>query len=130
MMFARQLIGKIAATAVVLSGLSLATTSIAAVTEISGAGATFPYPVYAKWAAAYAKETGVKLNYQSIGCSGSPARRGAWPPRKRPCLHALSLLLRGYRPQALDPAAGLLQARGKGVLCLESARKLLPLLAE
>jgi phosphate transport system substrate-binding protein len=70
MMFARQLIGKIAATVVVLSGLSLATTGIAAVTEISGAGATFPYPVYAKWAAAYAKETGVKLNYQSIGSGG------------------------------------------------------------
>jgi phosphate transport system substrate-binding protein len=38
--------------------------------EISGAGATFPYPIYAKWAAAYAKKTGVKLNYQSIGSGG------------------------------------------------------------
>lgn len=37
---------------------------------ISGAGATFPYPVYAKWAEAYAKETGTKLNYQSIGSGG------------------------------------------------------------
>lgn len=35
--------------------------------EISGAGATFPYPIYAKWADAYKKETGVGLNYQSIG---------------------------------------------------------------
>lgn len=37
---------------------------------ITGAGATFPYPVYAKWAEAYNKATGVTLNYQSIGSSG------------------------------------------------------------
>ncbi len=42
----------------------------AEVTSISGAGATFPYPVYSKWAAAYNKETGVKFNYQSIGSGG------------------------------------------------------------
>jgi phosphate transport system substrate-binding protein len=35
--------------------------------EFTGAGATFPYPIYAKWADAYNKETGKKLNYQSIG---------------------------------------------------------------
>jgi len=38
--------------------------------DISGAGATFPYPVYAKWADAYKKETGIGLNYQSIGSGG------------------------------------------------------------
>ena len=38
--------------------------------EITGAGATFPYPIYAKWAEAYHKQTGVGLNYQSIGSSG------------------------------------------------------------
>lgn len=38
--------------------------------DISGAGATFPYPVYAKWAEAYKKETGNGLNYQSIGSGG------------------------------------------------------------
>lgn len=38
--------------------------------NITGAGATFPYPVYAKWAEAYNKSTGVTLNYQSIGSSG------------------------------------------------------------
>jgi phosphate transport system substrate-binding protein len=38
--------------------------------DISGAGATFPYPVYAKWADAYKKETGNGLNYQSIGSGG------------------------------------------------------------
>lgn len=50
-------------------GLSaLAATSWAA--DITGAGATFPYPIYAKWAEAYKKETGTGLNYQSIGSSG------------------------------------------------------------
>ncbi|MGZ5061797.1 MAG: phosphate ABC transporter substrate-binding protein PstS, partial [Usitatibacter sp.] len=38
--------------------------------EITGAGATFPYPVYAKWADAYKKSTGTGLNYQSIGSGG------------------------------------------------------------
>src|SRR5262245_31273557 len=38
--------------------------------DISGAGASFPYPVYTKWADAYKKETGVGLNYQSIGSGG------------------------------------------------------------
>jgi phosphate transport system substrate-binding protein len=37
---------------------------------ITGAGATFPYPIYAKWAHAYNQKTGVKLNYQSIGSGG------------------------------------------------------------
>jgi phosphate transport system substrate-binding protein len=39
-------------------------------TDISGAGATFPYPIYAKWADAYKKLTGIGLNYQSIGSGG------------------------------------------------------------
>lgn len=38
--------------------------------DISGAGATFPYPIYAKWADAYKKATGTGLNYQSIGSGG------------------------------------------------------------
>jgi phosphate transport system substrate-binding protein len=42
----------------------------AAAADISGAGATFPYPVYAKWADAYKKITGNGLNYQSIGSGG------------------------------------------------------------
>ncbi|MGE3148789.1 MAG: phosphate ABC transporter substrate-binding protein PstS [Pseudorhodoplanes sp.] len=45
-----------------------ATSAVAA--DISGAGATFPYPIYAKWADTYKKETGVGLNYQSIGSGG------------------------------------------------------------
>ena len=42
----------------------------AAAADISGAGATFPYPIYAKWADAYKKLTNVGLNYQSIGSGG------------------------------------------------------------
>ncbi len=38
--------------------------------DISGAGATFPYPIYSKWADSYKKETGNGLNYQSIGSGG------------------------------------------------------------
>lgn len=50
-------------------GLSaMAAASFAA--DITGAGATFPFPIYAKWAEAYKKETGTGLNYQSIGSSG------------------------------------------------------------
>jgi len=57
---------KIALTAAVL----VATSWSAFAGDISGAGATFPYPVYAKWADAYKKETGIGLNYQSIGSGG------------------------------------------------------------
>lgn len=39
-------------------------------TNVTGAGASFPYPIYAKWAAAYHKETGKQVNYQSIGSGG------------------------------------------------------------
>jgi len=42
----------------------------ASAVDISGAGATFPYPIYAKWADSYKKETTVGLNYQSIGSGG------------------------------------------------------------
>lgn len=38
--------------------------------DITGAGATFPYPIYAKWADTYKKETGNQVNYQSIGSGG------------------------------------------------------------
>ncbi len=46
------------------------TASVAFAVDISGAGATFPYPIYAKWADMYKKETGSSLNYQSIGSGG------------------------------------------------------------
>jgi len=50
-------------------GLSaIAVTSMAA--DLTGAGASFPFPIYAKWAEAYKAKTGHSLNYQSIGSSG------------------------------------------------------------
>jgi len=61
MKFLKQLAAVAAATAFTL---------VAGATDISGAGATFPYPIYAKWADAYKTKTGVGLNYQSIGSGG------------------------------------------------------------
>ncbi len=55
------------------AGLGLATAiglGTAAAGDISGAGATFPFPIYSKWADAYKTQTGVGLNYQSIGSGG------------------------------------------------------------
>ncbi len=58
----------------VMFGAAFAASSVVAsaavAAEISGAGASFPYPVYSKWAAAYQKETGNRMNYQSIGSGG------------------------------------------------------------
>src|ERR1700760_294319 len=53
-----------------LLGVATSLSFAAAAADISGAGATFPYPIYAKWADAYKKLTGVGLNYQSIGSGG------------------------------------------------------------
>jgi len=50
--------------------LSLLAVLPAAAADISGAGATFPYPLYAKWANTYKEDTGIGLNYQSIGSGG------------------------------------------------------------
>lgn len=54
--------------AIALTGITVAGYAIAA--DISGAGASFPYPVYAKWADSYKKAANVNLNYQSIGSGG------------------------------------------------------------
>jgi phosphate transport system substrate-binding protein len=51
-----------------VAALAFGTAALAA--DITGAGATFPFPVYAKWAEAYKAATGTGLNYQSIGSSG------------------------------------------------------------
>ena len=56
------------ALAVTALGAFVSTAALAA--DITGAGATFPYPIYAKWAEAYKAATGTGLNYQSIGSSG------------------------------------------------------------
>ena len=58
---------------------AVATSWTALAADISGAGATFPYPVYAKWADAYKKETGIGLNYQSIGSGGGSIVSGFKP---------------------------------------------------
>jgi len=59
---------------IVAAGVVAASTSAfmlpATAADITGAGATFPFPVYSKWADAYKKETGNGLNYQSIGSGG------------------------------------------------------------
>ena len=50
------------------AGIFAATANVPAVAaDISGAGSTFSYPIYAKWAEAYKKETGATVNYRSIG---------------------------------------------------------------
>ena len=54
----------------VAAGLAAATLAPAQAADITGAGATFPFPVYAKWAEEYKKQTGIGLNYQSIGSGG------------------------------------------------------------
>src|SRR5512142_1756821 len=47
-----------------------ATVHAQASVDLTGAGATFPYPIYSKWFSDYAAKTGVKINYQSIGSGG------------------------------------------------------------
>jgi len=59
----------VAATALLAAG-GIGSALAGEVSAIAGAGATFPYPIYAKWAAAYNKETGIRMNYQSIGSGG------------------------------------------------------------
>ena len=57
------------------AGLSLAAMSMATMAQdVTGAGATFPAPIYAKWADAYNKATGARINYQSVG-SGAGIRQ-------------------------------------------------------
>src|SRR6478672_10284056 len=55
---------------VVASSLVVAAVIPAAAQDLTGAGATFPYPIYSKWFSDYAARTGVKINYQSIGSGG------------------------------------------------------------
>lgn len=52
---------------VVAATLSMSAFSAFAAASLTGAGATFPAPVYAKWADTYQKETGNKVNYRGIG---------------------------------------------------------------
>jgi phosphate transport system substrate-binding protein len=61
---------RISRVSVAALAVSALTTVSAFATDITGAGATFPYPVYAKWAEMYKKNTGTGMNYQSIGSGG------------------------------------------------------------
>ena len=65
-----QLLRMLAAAAVLVAAI----TSSAVAADFSGAGATFPYPIYAKWAEAYKKQTGITVHYQSVG-SGEGIRQ-------------------------------------------------------
>ena len=56
-----------------VAGLAMAATATFAA-EITGAGASFPFPIYAKWAAVYKGQSGTSLNYQSIGSGGGIAQ--------------------------------------------------------
>lgn len=56
--------------ALTILALTFAASMFAQVKSLTGAGATFPYPVYGKWAYEYEKISGVKMNYQSIGSGG------------------------------------------------------------
>lgn len=56
--------------ALIAGSVALVAAGVAQAADISGAGATFPYPIYAKWAEAYKAKTGNGLNYQSIGSGG------------------------------------------------------------
>jgi phosphate transport system substrate-binding protein len=51
-------------------GAAVVAGALAHAADLSGAGATFPAPIYAKWAETYKKESGVGLNYQAIGSGG------------------------------------------------------------
>lgn len=54
----------------ILAAATIGLSGVAQAADITGAGATFPFPIYAKWAEAYKKDTGIGLNYQSIGSGG------------------------------------------------------------
>jgi phosphate transport system substrate-binding protein len=54
----------------ILAAASIGLSGAVQAADITGAGATFPFPIYAKWAEAYKKETNIGLNYQSIGSGG------------------------------------------------------------
>ena len=54
----------------ILAAATIGLSGVAQAADITGAGATFPFPIYSKWAEAYKKETNIGLNYQSIGSGG------------------------------------------------------------
>ncbi len=71
-MHTKKITRNLAAALLLSTGCAMAANSIAA--EITGAGSTFAYPIYAKWAEAYKAQSGINLNYQSIGSGGGIAQ--------------------------------------------------------
>jgi phosphate transport system substrate-binding protein len=61
-------------TTLLLAARTTLAMGLAQATDITGAGATFPFPIYAKWAEAYKQKTGASMNYQSIGSGGGIAQ--------------------------------------------------------
>jgi phosphate transport system substrate-binding protein len=53
---------------------TLGCAGLAGAQDVTGAGASFPAPLYAKWASDYHKATGVKVNYQSVGSARASSR--------------------------------------------------------
>src|SRR5215470_7096163 len=72
--------------------------------DITGAGATFPFPIYSKWADTYKKETGNGLNYQSIGSGG-----GIKALKNRTVTFAASDIPQTVKELADDPKGELIQ---------------------
>ena len=111
-----------------LTALCLAVGTAAYAADISGAGATFPYPVYAKWAEAYKKKTGIGLNYQSIGSGGGIKQIKAKTVDLRRLRHAAEAReLQEAGPRAVPDdhrrrgAGGEHQGRQPGQLVLDGA---------
>ena len=68
--FGRGLVGGLLALAAIAAVAVPLSPASADQINLTGAGATFPYPIYSKWFDTYNKETGVQINYQSIGSGG------------------------------------------------------------
>jgi len=75
-------------TAFLVSTLAATSAGTAGAVDVTGAGATFPYPIYAKWAEAYRQKTGIGMNYQSIGSGGGIAQIKASRSARSTCASA------------------------------------------
>ena len=64
------MLSRVSRPALLVASALLTGAPLAAQTSLTGAGATFPNPIYTKWFDAYNKKTGVQINYQSIGSGG------------------------------------------------------------
>ena len=97
--------------ALALSALSFASQAV----DITGAGATFPFPIYAKWAADYKAATGRAVNYQSIG-SGGGARPGC-------CSTAITTHMSVSQARGYSSKSGYFTIHRPFVCCFQSAQR-------